>query len=34
MHIKVKSWMEMASDDFFIVKPDKLITITETKDAY
>ena len=32
MHIKVKSWMEMASDDFFIVKPDKMITITETKD--
>jgi len=32
MHIKVKSWLEMASDDFFIVKPDKLITITETKD--
>ena len=24
--------MEMASDDFFIVKPDRLITITETKD--
>ena len=32
MHIKVKSWIEMASDDFFIVKPDRLITITETKD--
>ena len=24
--------MELASDDFFIVKPDRLITITETKD--
>ena len=32
MHIKVKSWLEMASDDFFIVKPDKIITMTETKD--
>jgi|DEB0MinimDraft_10_1074344.scaffolds.fasta_scaffold93882_2 hypothetical protein len=32
MHIKVKSWIEMSSDDFFIVKPDKMITITETKD--
>ena len=32
MHIKVKSWMEMSSDDFFIVKPDKIITITETTD--
>ena len=32
MHIKVKSWIELSSDDFFIVKPDKIITITETKD--
>ena len=32
MHIKVKSWIEMSSDDFFIVKPDKMITMTETKD--
>jgi hypothetical protein len=32
MHIKVKSWIEMSSDDFFIVKPDKVITMTETKD--
>jgi|TARA_B100000900_G_scaffold153956_1_gene130748 hypothetical protein len=32
MHIKVRSWMEMSSDDFFIVKPDRMITITETKD--
>jgi len=32
MHIKIKSWMELSSDDFFIVKPDKLITMTETKD--
>ena len=29
MHIKVKSWMEMASDDFFIVKLDKIVTMTE-----
>jgi hypothetical protein len=32
LHIKVRSWMELSSDDFFIVKPDRLITITETKD--
>jgi len=32
MHIKVKSWIEMSSDDFFIVKLDKIITMTETKD--
>lgn len=32
MHIKVKSWMELSSDDFFIIKPDKIITMTETND--
>ena len=32
MHIKVKPWMEMASDDFFMIKLDKIITMTETKD--
>jgi len=30
--IKVKPWMELTSDDFFIVKPDKIITITEISD--
>ena len=32
MHIKVKSWIEMSSDDFFIIKPDKIMTMTETKE--
>ena len=32
MHIKVKSWIEMSTDDIFIVKPDRIITMTETKD--
>ena len=32
IHIKVKSWMELSSDDFFIIRPDKIITMTETKD--
>ena len=32
LYIKVKSWMELSDDDFFIVKPDKIITMTETKD--
>lgn len=32
MHIKVKPWMEMASDDFFMIKLDKIITMTETND--
>ena len=32
VHIKVKSWLELSDDDFFIVKPDKIITLTESKD--
>ena len=32
MYIKVKSWIELSSDDFFIIRPDKIITITETND--
>jgi len=32
MHIKVKPWIEMSSDDIFIVKPDRIITMTETDD--
>jgi len=31
-YLKVKPWMELSDDDFFIVKPDKVITMTETKD--
>ena len=31
-YLKVKPWMEMSDDDFFIVKLDKIITMTETKD--
>jgi len=31
-YIKVKPWMEMVDDDFFIIKLDKIITMTETKD--
>lgn len=30
IHIKVKPWMEMSDDDFYIIKLDKIITITET----
>jgi len=32
MHIKVKSWIEMSSDDIFIIKPVRIITMTETTD--
>ena len=31
-HLKVKPWIEMSSDDFFMIKLDKIITMTETKD--
>lgn len=30
-YMKVKSWIEMSEDDFFIIKLDKVITMTETK---
>jgi hypothetical protein len=29
--IKVKPWIDLSDDDFFIIKPDKIITMTETK---
>ena len=32
MHVKVKSWMELASDNFFVIRPDKILTMTETYD--
>lgn len=31
-HVKVKPWIEFSTDDFFIIKPDKVITMTEVKD--
>jgi hypothetical protein len=30
--LKVKPWIEMSDDDFFIIRPDKVITMTETND--
>jgi len=30
--LRVKPWMEIATDDFFIIKLDKVITITEVTD--
>jgi len=32
VYLKVKPWIEMSDDDFFIIKLDKIITMTETKD--
>ena len=31
-YIKVKSWMDLSDEDIFLIKPDKVITMTETKD--
>ena len=31
--IKVKPWMEIPDDDFFIIKPDKIVTMTEVNDS-
>ena len=31
-YIKVKPWMEMCTDDFFVIKLDKIITMTEVTD--
>ena len=31
-HIKVKPWIELSEEDFFMIKPDKIITMTESND--
>jgi hypothetical protein len=31
-YVKVRPWMELPNDDFFMVKLDKIITMTETTD--
>jgi len=31
-HIKVKPWIELSEEDFFMIKSDKIITMTESKD--
>jgi hypothetical protein len=31
--VKVKPWIELSNEDFFIIKLDKIITMTETKDT-
>ena len=30
-HLKVKPWIELSEDDFFLIRPEKIITMTETK---
>ena len=31
-YVKIKPWIEMSGDDMFLIKLDKVITMTETKD--
>ena len=31
-HIKVKPWIELSTEDFFMIKSDKIITMTESTD--
>jgi len=32
-YVKIKPWMELSSDDMFLIRLDKVITMTETKDV-
>ena len=32
-YVKINPWMEMANDDIFFIKFDKVITMTETKES-
>ena len=32
LYVKIKPWMELADDDLFVFRPDKIITMTEIKD--
>ena len=31
-YVKVRPWIELSNDDFFMIKMDKIITMTETTD--
>ena len=32
MYVKIKPWMELADEDMFVFKTDKIITMSEVKD--
>ena len=32
-YIKIKPWIEISNDDMFLIKLDKVITMTETRDV-
>ena len=34
MHLKVKPWIETSTDNLYIIKLDKVITMTESKDEH
>ena len=31
-YVKVKPWLELADEDLYLIKPDKIITMSEVKD--
>ena len=31
-YVKVKPWLELAEEDLYLIKPDKIITMSEVKD--
>jgi hypothetical protein len=31
-HIKVKPWIDLSTEEFFMIKSDKILTMTESKD--
>ena len=31
-YVKIKQWIELCDDDMYMIKLDKIITVTETKD--
>jgi hypothetical protein len=32
MHVKIKQWIDLSDEDIFIIKSDKIITMTESND--
>ncbi len=32
--VKVRPWIELSNEDIFMIKPDRVLTMTESKDAH
>ena len=32
IHVKIKQWIDLSDEDIFIIKSDKIITMTESND--